>query len=147
LHGFQTTVCFDPKQQVGAIALVNGLGDAAELAMGLASAARDAVRAAPPPIDPPAPLPDAWRDLLGLYADPDYTFILRLEWRDAKLTFVDSDTPDWRPMLQPTSEPDAFVVEPGVRESGEPCTFQRTADGRIRSVVLGSALLRRLDPV
>jgi CubicO group peptidase (beta-lactamase class C family) len=147
LHGFVTNVCFDPNERVGAIALVNGVGPAHELAMELAALARDAVRAAPPPVTAPAPLPPEWAELLGLYADPDYTTILRLEWRDGKLTFVDPDTPTWRPVLRATGAADAFVVEQGVRESGEPCTFHRRGDGRIRSVTFGSALLRRLDPV
>jgi CubicO group peptidase (beta-lactamase class C family) len=147
LHGFITNVCFDPRERVGAIALVNGLGDASDLAMELAAHARKAVRAAPAPIDPPAPIPAAWRELLGLYADPEFVMFVRLEWRDGKLTFVESESPNWRPTLTPSSQPDVFIVEPGVREAGEPCTFDRRADGRIRSVMLGSAVLRRLDPV
>jgi hypothetical protein len=73
--------------------------------------------------------------------------LLRLEWRDGKLTFVDPDSPTWRPTLASGSEPDVFVVEPGVREAGEPCRFERTGGGRIRAVVLGSTRLRRLAPV
>jgi CubicO group peptidase (beta-lactamase class C family) len=147
LHGFITNVCFDPKQRVGAIALVNGYGEAPELAMEIADLARDAILAAPAPIEPPPPMPDAWGDLLGLYADPDRMFVLRLEWRDGELTFVDADAPTWRPTLRPTADPDTFVVAPGVRESGEPCTFGRREDGRVRSVNIGSTLMRRLDPV
>jgi CubicO group peptidase (beta-lactamase class C family) len=147
LHGFTTTVCFDPRERVGAIALVNGGGDPSSLAMDLAGIARDAVRAAPAAIEPPAPLPEAWRGLLGFYTEPEEMLLLRLEWRDGKLTFVDADSPTWRPTLAPGAGPDAFVVEPGVRESGEPCRFERAADGRIRAVVLGPTRLRRLDPV
>ena len=147
LHGFITNVCFDPKERVGAIALVNGVGDAPELAMATASLARDAIRAAPAPIEPPAPIPAEWRDLVGLYADNDFLSLWRLEWRDGKLTFIDAEEPTWRPTLKPAGEPDSFVVEPGVRESGEPCTFERRADGRIRSVTFCSAVLRRIDPV
>jgi hypothetical protein len=44
LHGFTTNVCFDPKEKVGAIALLNGIGDAPALAMDLATIARAAVR-------------------------------------------------------------------------------------------------------
>ncbi len=148
LHGFLTNVCFDPKERVGAIALVNGGGEEPDsLAMDLAGIARDAVRAAPAPIEPPAPLPEAWRDLLGLYTEPEAMMLLRLEWRDGKLTFVDADSPTWRPTLAPGSAADAFVVEPGVREAGEPCTFERTGGGQVRAVVLGPTRLRRLEPV
>jgi CubicO group peptidase (beta-lactamase class C family) len=147
LHGFITNVCFDPKQRVGAIALVNGLGEAQELAMEIATLAREAIVAAPAPIEPPAPMPDAWRELLGLYADTDDRSVFRLEWRDGKLTFLDADAPTWRPTLEPTADADTFIVAPGVRESGEPCTFGRRDDGRVRSVTIGSALMRRLGPV
>jgi hypothetical protein len=115
--------------------------------MDLASLARDAILAVPEPITRPAPLPEAWRELLGLYADGDYYQTVRLEWRDGKLTFVDPGEETWRPTLQPTAEPDTFLIERGVRESGEPCTFERTADGRIRSVRLASTVFRRLDAV
>ena len=40
LHGFSSNVCFDPKERVGAIALLNGDGDAADLAMALGAVAR-----------------------------------------------------------------------------------------------------------
>lgn len=147
LHGFTTNVCFDPKNRVGAIALVNGETSPGELAMDLAGLAREAILAAPDPITPPTPLPEAWRDLLGLYADREYYLTVRLEWRDGKLTFVDPGEGTWRPTLQPTTEPDTFLIERGVRESGELCVFERTADGRIRSVMLGSTVMNRLDPV
>jgi CubicO group peptidase (beta-lactamase class C family) len=147
LHGFVTNVCFDPAEKVGAIALLNGEGYAADLAMSLAALARDAVRAHPTPIEPPQPLPERWRELLGLYADRDYAMLMRLEWRDGKLTLLEADQPGWRPILQPTSDPDVFVVEPGVREAGEQCTFLRTDEGRIRALTVGSTLMHRLDPV
>ena len=147
LHGFTTNVCFDPKEHVGAIALVNGDTAPGELAMDLASLARDAILAVPEPITRPAPLPEAWRELLGLYADGDYYQTVRLEWRDGKLTFLDPGEETWRPTLQPTTDPDRFVIERGVRESGELCSFERTADGRVRSVRLASTVFRRLDAV
>jgi D-alanyl-D-alanine carboxypeptidase len=147
LHGFITDVCFDPKERVGAIALVNGLGPAPTLAMELGAIARTAIREAAPAIAPPLPLPEAYRSLLGFYADPEYGTVARLEWRDGKLTFLDPDEPAWRRTLAPTGAPDAFVIEPGVRESGEPCVFERRSDGRVRSVVLGPTSFARLDPV
>lgn len=147
IHGFTTNVCFDPKQKVGAIALVNGVSAPQELSMDLATIAREAVAAAPKPIEPPSPLPAEWRDVLGLYAGREFMEVLRLEWRDGKLTFVDPEWAEWRPTLAATGERDRFVVEPGVRESGEPCSFVRRADGRVESVILGPMVLRRLDPV
>ena len=48
LPGFITNICFDPKERVGAIVLLNGGTDAAELSMDLAGLARDAVRSTAP---------------------------------------------------------------------------------------------------
>jgi CubicO group peptidase (beta-lactamase class C family) len=147
LHGFITNVCFHPKDRVGAIALLNGVADAAELSMDLATIARGAVNAEPATIEAPAPLPDAYRSLLGLYLDPHEGVILRLEWRDGKLTVVDPDDSAYRPTLVPGDETDVFVVEPGVRESGERVVFNRVPDGRVSSMFLAAATLVRLDPV
>jgi CubicO group peptidase (beta-lactamase class C family) len=146
LHGFATDVCFHPEDRVGAIALVNG-SRSAELAMDLGTIARGAVRAAPRPIEVPMPLPEDARALLGLYADPEYHSVLRLEWRDGKLTFLDPEAPDRMTTLTPADGADAYVVDAGVREAGERCTFHRRGDGRVRSVALGPAVLRRLDPL
>lgn len=147
LHGFITDVCFDPKEKVGAIALLNGIGDAPALAMDLGTIVRDAVRAAPSAIEPPPPLPDAYRSLLGIYTHEEFGTVLRLEWRDGKLTCVDPDEKTWRPTLVPTDDPDVFVVEPGVREAGEPAVFRRLPDGRIASLFLAANTFKRLDPV
>jgi CubicO group peptidase (beta-lactamase class C family) len=147
IHGFITNVCFHPKDRVGAIALVNGVGDAAELSMDLATLARGAVLADPASIEPPAPLPEAYRPLLGLYLDIHEGSIGRLEWRDGKLMVVNPDDATWRPVLTPTDEPDVFVVEPGVRESGERVVFHRLPDGRVASMHFAAATLARLDQV
>lgn len=145
--GFTSNMCFDPHQQVGAIALVNGSADPSELAMDLAQIARTSVLATAIAIEPPLPTPDAFRSLLGLYAGPDPGMFVRLEWRDGKLTFVDPGTTAWRPTLAPTEDPDTFIVEPGVRQSGETAIFTRLADGRVASVFLATATLVRMDRV
>jgi len=147
LHGFTSNVCFDPKEQVGAIVLLNGIGDASALAMDLAGIARRSVRAQAPAIEPPAPTPEAYRPLLGLYSNPELGMLMRLEWRDGKLTIVDPEMAAWRPTLAPTDDPDVFVVEPGWRQSGEPVIFRRLADGRVTSVNFASSTSVRLHPV
>lgn len=147
VYGFISNVSFDPKERVGAIVLLNGIGLATELAIQLATIARDAVRNAGPPIDPPPPMPEEWRPLLGLYLDPLSGSVLRLEWRDSKLTFIDPSNPAWSPMLEPAEMPDHFTVERGVRESGEPVWFDRNSDGRVVSVFLAAATYVRLDAV
>jgi CubicO group peptidase (beta-lactamase class C family) len=147
LHGFTSNVCFDPKEKVGAIALVNGQVEAAELAMRLGAVARDAIRGSARPIEPPAPLPEEYVPLLGVYVNRDEGELITLEWRDGALTVVSASEPAWRPVLTRTEDPDVFVVEPGVRQSGEPVTFRRASDGRVASLHLAAETWLRLDAV
>jgi hypothetical protein len=147
LHGFITNVCFDPEHRVGAIVLVNGDGGAGDLAVRLGAIARAAVIDHPDEIEPPAELPAEWAPLVGLYTDNEWTALFRLEWRDGELVWVVPDEPVWRPRLRRTGAADAFVIEPGVREAGEPCIFHRRVDGTVTGVRLGPYELRRLAPV
>jgi CubicO group peptidase (beta-lactamase class C family) len=146
-YGFITNACFDPNEKVGAIALLNGFGNATGLAMDLGKIAREAVRSAAPKIEAPAPLPKKWRDLVGLYVMQHFGAVISLEWRDGKLTFLDPTDPTWTPTIAPTDDADVFVVEPGFRESGELVRFQRGKDGRVVSVVAAVSTMERLEPV
>jgi hypothetical protein len=146
-YGFITNACFDPKEKVGAIALLNGFGNATLLAMDLGKIAREAVKAAAPEIEPAAPLPKKWRDLVGLYVMQHFGEVVRLEWRDGKLTFLDPSDPTWTPTIAPTDDPDVFVIEPGFRESGELVRFKRDTDGRVVSVIAAVSTMERLEPV
>lgn len=147
LHGFRSTICFDPRHGVGAVVLINGPGDPVTLAMDLAEIAREAVVAAPPSIEAPPPTPARYRDLIGVYFDPELGLLRRVEWRDAKLVIVDPALPAWRPALAPTDDPDVFVIEPGVRESGENAVFNRLPDGRVASVFIAAGTWVRLEAV
>ena len=147
LHGFRSNVCFDPKHKVGAIALLNGIADAAELSMGLGEIAREAVVSTAPRLDAPAPTPEHYRELIGLYFDPELGEIRRVEWRDGKLAILNPDDPAWRPTLTATGNLDMFVVDPGERESGENVVFNRAGDGRVASVFIAAGTWRRLEPV
>jgi hypothetical protein len=40
-----------------------------------------------------------------------------------------------------------FVIDPGVRQSGERAVFRRLDDGRVSSLFLTAGTFRRLDPV
>ena len=146
-YGFITNACFDPKEKVGAIALINGFGNATLLAMDLGKIAREAVKAAAPKIEPATPLPKKWRDLVGLYVMQHFGSVISLEWRDGKLTFLDPTDPTWTPTIAATDDPDVFVIEPGFRESGELVRFQRGKDGRVVSVVAAVSTMERLEPV
>ena len=147
IYGFNTCVCFDPKEKVGAVALINGRGNADAIAMDLGTIARDAVRAVAPTIAPPPPTPEPYRPLLGIYLDMEEGWLVRVEWRDGELALIDPTDEAWRPILTPTENPFAFVVGPGVRESGEPAAFRHSADGLVVSLFLVSSTLQRLGPV
>ncbi|HEV2414041.1 MAG TPA: serine hydrolase domain-containing protein [Candidatus Dormibacteraeota bacterium] len=147
LHGFRSNVCFDPKMRVGAIVLINGVAIAPVLSMDLAEIAREAVLAEPPRIEPPPPMPQAYRTLVGVYHDRDLGALMTLEWRDGKLMVVLPALPDWRPTLAPTENPDMFLIEPGVRESGENAVFRRTPDGRVAAVFIAAGTWLRLESV
>ena len=147
LHGFNSNVCFDTKSNVGAIVLINGRCDAPALAMDLAEIAREAVMAVAPAIEPAPPLPEAYRTLLGIYADRESGWLIRIEWRDGKLSVIDPDDATWRPTLTPTAEPDVFMIDIGTRQSGERAVFRRLADGRVASLFLAASTFMRLDRV
>ncbi len=147
LPGFGSNACFDRGSRVGAIALVNGGADAANLAMSLAARARELAAAAAPPLTAPAPTPADLRPLLGVYAPADMSFLVRVEWRDGKLTIVEGSGPGETVPLERGSEPGSFLAAPGFRQSGEPVVFRRRADGAVTSMLIGVGSLVRLDPV
>jgi CubicO group peptidase (beta-lactamase class C family) len=145
--GFITDVCFDPITRVGAIALINGVGDAPSLAMDLGAIARTSVASRAPDIKPSDPTPDEYRSLLGVYFDAEYGELVRVEWRDATLMVVNPTDPSYKVTLLKNDAPDTFTVAPGVRPAGERCTFERRADGRVVSMYLAVGTFRRLDMV
>jgi CubicO group peptidase (beta-lactamase class C family) len=146
LHGFTSNACFDRDQKVGAVVLLNGIADAAALAMELAGIERRLAQASAPVITVPEPTPEEYKPLLGLYAFPDDSQLRRVEWRDGKLAMISPNYAEPMP-LTPAGEPDTFVVGPGFRDSGEIARFRRTPGGRVSSLYFGSATLLRLAPV
>ena len=145
--GFTSTVCFDPKSRLGAIVLLNGTTGSAALAMGLAVRARALARAQPPVIPLPPPGPREYLPLLGVYARPGLGgWLIRLEWRDGKLTFTTPESAAWQVTLSPTSSADVFSIEPGGELAGECVQFQRLPGGQVRSVHLMDTTWQRLEP-
>jgi CubicO group peptidase (beta-lactamase class C family) len=145
--GYTSTVCFDPEAQVGAIVLLNQTTASAALAMDLAAIARRLARSAPPPIQPPPPVPRAYLPLLGVYARPGLGgWLLRLEWRDGKLTFTAAESAAWQLVLAPASDPDTFTIESGADLTGERVRFRRRPGGQVSSVLLMESTFERLEP-
>ena len=147
LPGFVSNACFDRSSRVGAIVFVNGGADASALAMTLGAHARELAEAAAPGQRPLVPTPADVRPLLGLYSPVDRSFLVRVEWRDGKLTVLDGEGSGEAITLEPGSGADSFIVAPGFRESGEPLAFRRRADGAVISMVIGGGSLVRLDAV
>ena len=147
LNGFVTNMCFDREHGVGAIALLNGAADAQDLAMDLAGIARGLVQASPPAVRLPALTPEHFKPLLGLYASADMTMLVRLEWRNGKLAFVEPGSASALTDIEPAGLADTFTAAAGNLLSGETVRFRRQASGRVESVFVGSVTLLRLDPV
>jgi CubicO group peptidase (beta-lactamase class C family) len=148
LPGFTSTACFDPRTHIGVVVLLNGTSNSVAIAHDLGSVARDLVLAEPPATEVPAPAPAQYVPLLGAYSRPGLLgWILRLEWRDGKPTFIAPEAPDWQLKLAPTTDPDVFTHEPGSEFAGEDVRFRRLANGRVTSVHVMDCTFARLDPV
>jgi CubicO group peptidase (beta-lactamase class C family) len=145
--GFTSAICFDPRSRVGAVVLLNGTSGSAALGMDLAALARELARDDTPAITPPAPAPEHYRPLLGIYARSSVGggWILCLEWRDGKLIFITPESNDWQMVLVPTPDQNIFTIAPGNNFSGEQVTFRRLADRRVISVLLAETTWLRLD--
>lgn len=132
MYGFVTNVSFSVAGRVGAIVLLNGIGDAPGLARELVELLLPSLREAEDraPAAPPAPCPDAYRELLGAYRDPSDMDDTVVEWRDGKLVAAGTSPDVPVNELSPTDDPLVFTMRGG-RMGGEPMVFQRGPDGRI----------------
>jgi CubicO group peptidase (beta-lactamase class C family) len=147
LPGFITNACFRAQERVGAIALLNGVATASDLAMELGAIALEAVRGAAVDYELPDAMPDAYARLLGIYGEPMEALLMRLEWRDGKLVLRDPEEPDETLTLLATDDPMRFTVDWFARESGEPVEFHSDADGRVTGVTVGPYSLQRFEPI
>lgn len=102
----------------------------------------------PSPSTRPAPVPENFRALLGIYARPGLGgWLIRLEWTDGKLVFTTAEAPESRIVLRPTPDPDLFTIIDGGGLSGGTVTFRRLSDGRVASVLLMDSTWVRLNRV
>lgn len=148
IPGFTSAICFNPAAQVGAVVLLNGTIGSADVAMDLAAATGNLTRHRPTPGTLPAPAPENYQPLLGIYAPPSLGgWLIRLEWAHGKLAFTAAEAPGWQIILTPTPDPDLFTITDGGNLSGGNVTFRRSGDGRIVSVVLMDSTWVRLDQV
>ena len=144
LWGFQTNVSFSRSGKVGAVVLLNGIGNAAKLSrqlleLLLPALAEEEDRAE---VEMFQPVPDAYRELLGAYRDVDYADDTLVEWRDGRLVIASTDPADPTHELQATDDPLVFTMVGG-RPGGEALVFGRGPDGTIdRCNAAGYPLVR-----
>ena len=134
LHGFITRFALSPRDGAGAIALLNGMGDANALAFELLDEVVAAQRARPlPQPAPPQPLPAAYAGLLGRYHWEEFAEVFVVEWRDGELVLTEGDE---IVRMEPTDDPLTFTMR-GLRPSGDRARFLLGDDGRARLVNIG----------
>jgi hypothetical protein len=150
--GFVSRIVCSPRHDLAVVILANGDAPVPALATRLLDAATAAEASAPRtgvPAAPtlPAPPPAAAEGLLGLYAWEDLSFVMRVEWRDGRLSLARGvGTADEQLLgLAPTDDPFEYVVEDG-RPAGERLRFLRGDDGAVDGFSLGGWPLVRLVP-
>ena len=147
-YGFITDACFEPKEKVGAIALLNGIGNATELALQLGThRPRGGERGG-------AGDRGAGAAARSLAARSSASTRPRTSGRSCASSGSTASSQPSTPTLRPGSrrsrrqtDPDVFTIEPGFRESGELARFERGKDGRVISLFFAVARLQRLEPV
>jgi CubicO group peptidase (beta-lactamase class C family) len=146
LWGFRSNASFSVRGRIGAVVLLNGMGDAAALSRDLLELLLPAVEEARDreEVAPFLPVPEAYRELLGVYRDPEDEDDTIIEWRDGKLVMTgDRPEAEVRDLL-PTDDPLVFTMQGG-RPGGEPLAFGRNADGRIDRCNAGGYPFIRVD--
>lgn len=138
---FITRTLFSVQDGVGAVVLLNGVGDVDRPTLRLAELAARALRARPlaDRTVPPAPPPAEVAALLGTYEDGDgYGTLVRVEWRDGRLSLVDEEAVVYG--LEATGDPLVWMVRGG-RWSGEAARFlcaEAVADGGHAAAAAGT---------
>ena len=146
LWGFRSNISFSAHGKVGAVVLLNGMGDAAALSRELHEVLLPAVDEARDREEVAAfvPAPEAYGELLGVYRDPAADGDTLIEWRDGKLVMTENEPDAEAHELAPTDDPLVFTMQGG-RPGGEPLVFARGADGRIDRCNVGGYPLIRVD--
>lgn len=146
LWGFRSNISFSVRGKVGAVVLLNGMGDAAALSRELHEVLLPAVDEARDreEVAPFVPAPEAYGELLGTYRDPTADGDTLIEWRDGKLVMTGSEPDAEVHELAPTDDPLGFTMQGG-RPGGEPLVFARDDDGRIDRCNAGGYPLIRVD--
>ena len=145
IFGFITDISFNVERRLGVIALYNGR-PAGELTSKMFESVIEAEKDVyeTPSRRKPSPVPDDYREYLGLYVD-SFGFTLKVEYREGALrTVAIGDGPKPPPMqLEPTDEPDLFRAVGG-RTAGDRIRFTRHTDGSVSGFTGWAMLMRKL---
>jgi D-alanyl-D-alanine carboxypeptidase len=146
LWGFRSNISFSVHGKVGAVVLLNGMGDPTALSRDLLDVLLPAVDEARDREDvtPFVPVPEVYRELLGVYRDLEGDDDTLIEWRDGKLVLTDREPDADVHELVATDDPLTFSMRGG-RPGGEPLVFGRGADGRIDRCNIGGYPVIRVD--
>ena len=146
LWGFISNISFLSSAGVGAIVLLNGIAPASKLSLELVETVLPAIREAEDraEVTPYVAPPDAWRELLGVYRDPEFGSDYLVEWRDGRLVMLDDGADGPSHELSPTDDPLTFTMRDG-RPGGEAFVFSRGDDGRIDRCNAGGYPAMRVD--
>ena len=146
LNGFQSNISFSATGKVGVVVLLNGIASATKLAQALMEVLLPALTEAEDraEVSPFTPVPEAWRELLGAYRDPEFADDLLVEWRGGKLIARDTEDDAEDRELRPTGDALTFIVTGG-RHDAEALVFARGDDGRIDRLNIAGYPLIRLD--
>ena len=145
IFGFITDISFNMERRLGVITLYNGR-PAGELTSKIFETVIEAEKVSEetPPRRKPSPVPDEFREYLGLYLGV-LGFTLRVEYRGDALRGVSIGEGFKLPptVLEPTDERDLFRALGGPA-AGDPFRFIRDVDGRVTGLGAGAALARKL---
>ena len=144
LWGYQSNISFSRTGKVGAVVLINGIGNAAKLSRQLLEILLPDLREAADRADVEAfvPAPEAYRELFGVYRDEEFGDDSLVEWRSGRLVVTSAEPDAVEHELLPGPDPLTFTMTGG-RPGGEALVFGRGPDGRIdRCNAAGYPLIR-----
>ncbi|MGH2599874.1 MAG: hypothetical protein ACRDJ9_10860, partial [Dehalococcoidia bacterium] len=152
IHGFVTQVLFNEQHKTGAIALLNSVGPADQIAIEvlervIAAQKEDTRRTSR---GRPASTPPEWRRFLGYYVGAIGGPPMQVQCQDGHLQLGMSpmaQAPAAPPtLLEPTDDPLVFMATNG-RYAGEPLTFRVGSDDAVVGFKASGFVYKKLREV
>ncbi len=89
-----------------------------------------------------APVPDAYRELLGAYRDVEFGDDTLVEWRDGRLVIAATDPADPTRDLRPTDDPLVFTGDGGRPAARRSSSGAARTDASIAANLAGYPVVR-----